>query len=540
MCQRFEELLTLYGEPDAHEAETGLLETLSALGSLDESESSMSQSPLPLLEQVWSDFFADSHSTGTCAKLAIPIEGDENANLWRAGSSLIATLLRKLSPFEVHTSSSQALMFSDDANSRFSAFCLILCAWSLKQCPAPPELKKWKRWQSMLCETVRLFQTFRNPDWEVSIWVEYLLPTLESLKSKLPEDALHVGIDAALIGTTLELIAKHPHETAYCRPAMERIMESREILSHPWKALAFRPPDTEGADNQCAMLHKTNLVWWTECADEHDSICAIDTTWSTTGMACLAWECWRNESAGPQSSPLSLDIWNIYFPHVQSLLLEDDQCRVGLNMLHTLLSVLPRRTIVEWQNAPANPIGTLQLVSNQLIRASQQRDQQATTATVTLIQSLVDKYVPTSQVELVSQLTQDCPYPGLQPKFLDLLRPLACEDFCPQLWDFLRKLYFQEMLKHVGDGGLLLGVETLLDEVEVYVSATSMVQLHLMVRGNWPEGLQESAFDAILAAGRATLNDWESEENRPRGFHRLFLLQSALERIHDLRTSKSK
>ncbi len=517
-----------------HDAETGLLETLSALASLDEPEPSLSRS----LEQVWDDFFADTCTTNTYAKLAAPI-GGENTNLWRAGSSLIATLLRRLSPFEVHTTSSQALIFSEDANSRFSAFCLILCAWSLKQCPAPSELKKWKRWQSMLCETVKLFQTFRKPDWEVSLWVKYLLPTLETLKSKLPEDALHVGIDAALIGTSLELIAKHPYETSHCRHAIEGIMESQEILSHPWKAIAFRPPDTEGDDNQCVKLHKTSLVWWIKCADDQDSVCSMDTKWSTKGMACLAWECWRNEGSGPESSPLSLDSWNIYFPHVQNLLLEDDQCQVGLSMLHKLLSVLPRRTLLEWKNAPTNPTGTLQLVSNQLVRASQQHDQQAVTSAATLIRSLMEKYAPTSQVELVSQLLQDCPYPGLRPMFLDLLRPLACEN-CPQLWDFLWKRYFQEMQKHVDECGRLIGVEKLLDEVEVYVSAASMVHAHLMVRGSWPAGLQESAFYTTLTAGKAKLNDWEVEENRPRGFHRLFLFHSVLERIHDLRIDKSK
>lgn len=537
LCQRLDELLNQYRNADAQEAETGLLETLSALATLDDT----SLLPRFSVEQIWDDVstVSSTSTTDSNTTIEIPIEGEGAcANLWRAGFMLIGTLIRRLSPFELHTSSSQALIFSEDASSHFSALCLILCAKSLTQCPALSELKQWKRWQSMLCETIRMFQTFRIPEWELSLWMNYLLPTLESVK--LPEEALHNAIAAGLIGTTLELIANHPSETGQCRPALERMMKSQEILSHPWKVVAFRNPDNEGTDSHCAKMRKADLVWWTECADAHDSVCSMDTSWSTKGLACWAWECWQNESASPQSSPQ--DTWNVYFPYVSNLILEDDLYRVGLIMLRDLLSVQPSRTMVEWQKVPTNPMGTLQLLSNKLVRASQEHGRQGATAMATLMQSLVEKYSPSSQVELVKQLARDCPYPGLQPKLLDMLRPLATTGsaHCPELWHLLQYTYLQEMLKHVDDVGGLLGVETLLDDVEIYVSAASMVQVFQMVTGNWPDGVEESTFETILAAGRAKWHEWENEAERPRGFHRLFLLLSTLERIEDLRRAQSE
>ena len=517
MSERLSELWTQYGGPDVDvdvgdvetEAETGLLETLSALAPLDEIKTSF-----PPLQRLSDDISSN-----------IATNEDSNTNIWRRGASLIARLILRLSPFDVHLSASQALLFSEDANCHFPAFCLLLCSWSLKKCPS--ELKRWKRWQSMLCETVRLSQTYRHSDWELSLWLDFLLPSFEALKLTLPSEALHIGIAAGLVGTTLELIADHPNQSSSCRLAIEGIMKNTEILCHPWRVSSF-PQNVEQADR--FELLKTNLAWWTECADGHDSVSAMDTTWNTRGMALLAWDCWTNQATSLTSPTES---FNTFFPHVSNLLLQDDLAQHGLELLQDLCSVMPPRTIVEWQDVPTNPMGTIQLLSNKLVRASQLQDNASASSMAKLMQSLVQKYVPVSQVEMVQQLLDNCPYPGLEPKLLDLLRPLVREP-CPELWDYLHQAYLKKMLEHVDETGNLENVEELVDRVESYVSAASMVQLHMLLRGVMPAGVDATTFGTMLWAVNEKANDWSNGDEQPGEFHRLFLLQSTLSQVVEL------
>jgi hypothetical protein len=530
MYERISELSIHYSGPDLDDAETekGLLETLSVLSTLN-------KTAFPPLQQIWNDLVAP---------IAIELP-TEQSNLWLAGSSLVGTLVNRLSPFDVHLSASQALIFSEDANTDFPAVCLLLCSWSLRQCPA--KLKRWKRWQSMLCSTVRLFQEYHNPNWEIQLWIHYLLPSFEFVT--LPPEALHVGIAAGLVGTTLELIANHPHdddnETLQCRHAIEKAMmtQNHEVLSHPWTVSSFRKLQCE--EDHSFELHKQDLAWWTECANGHDSVSSMVTSWSAKGLARLAWDCWKKPSS-LTSTPEKK--WNDFFPHVPNLLVEDDHSHAGLELLQHLLSILPSQSLVEWQAVPTNPIGTIQLLCNHLVLASQQRRRESQqlqqkqfaigVLSANLMQSLVERYVPVSQVEMIDHLLQDCPYPGLQPKLLDLLRPLVRDSSCcPELWSLVQTRYLQDMLEqHVTTGQnarrqQVSGLNDLLDKVEIYVSATSLVELHWMLWGSWPIGVEVSTFDTMLKAISSTTAEQTNDDERPPEFHRLFLLQSTLEQV---------
>lgn len=355
MQERIRELSIRYGDGldiDAVQAETGLLETLSVL-------SIPNETPFPPLQQIWNDLVeptAKEHRT-------------DNSNIWLVGSLLVGTLVNRLSPFDVHLSASQALIFSEETNTDFPAFCLLLCSWSLRQYPMKP--MRWKRWQSMLCSTVRFFQEYHNPSWEIPLWIHYLLPSFECVN--LPPEALHLGIAAGLVGTTLELIANHPtgdDETLQCRLAIENLMstQSLEILSHPWKVYSFRKSYDEEDDS--FELHKTEWAWWTECANCHDSVSCMATSWSAKGLAWLACNLWKKSSS--VAAP-SVERWNAYFPHVPNLLVEAELSHDGLELLQHLLSILPPRSLVEWKAVPTNPIGTIQLLCNHLVLASQQQ-----------------------------------------------------------------------------------------------------------------------------------------------------------------------
>lgn len=507
---------------DDVQTETGLLETLSLL-------CIPNKSPFPPLQKIWKYLVNPT-------LLEAPTE---QSNIWLAGSSLVGTLVSRLSPFDVHLSASQALIFLEDANTDFPAFCFLLCSWSLRQYPSKCE--RWKRWQSMVCTTIRLFQEHHCPDWEIQLWIHYLLPSFEYVK--LPPEALHVGIAAGILGTTLELIANHPNdeETSQCRLAIEKTMtiRSQELLAHPWKVSSFNKSYCEQDDS--FGLHKLERAWWTEYADGHDSVSSMATSWSAKGLAWFAWDCWKRPSSWATTSE---EKWNAYFPHVSNLLVEADLSHAGLELLQHLLLILPPRSLVEWQGVPTNPIGTIQLLCNYLVLASQQQTRSSkqeqtnfdiVALSANLMQRLVERYVPISQVEILDHLLQRCPYSGLQPKLLDLLRPLVRDpSSCPELWSLVQSRYLKEMLEqHVATGQQrpVRGLDQLLDKVEIYVSATSLVQLHWMLWGTWPVGVEVCTFERMLEAVSSTIVDWTNEKERPFKFHRLFLLESTLQQV---------
>jgi hypothetical protein len=501
-----------YGDDSCSNAETGLLETLSAVAS-------MKQAPRMPPDAIWAFLHHTAHVS----------DQDEFDDDWSRGLTLIGRLVQRLSPFDIHLCATQALAFSSFEEDEIGTeaqngplICLLLCAQALEECPS--EIKRWKRWQSTLCESIRFFQQYRQPDWELQLWFDYLLNQCQNVR--LPADACHIGIAAGLVGTCLELFAEHPDQVSRYKGSLSAILPYKEILGHPWKVAAASLGDKPFVD-------RSNLAWWTEFANQDEAVASMDTTWNPKGVAILALECWKNDNVDGLSH---VEKWALFFPHVSTLLLEQDTSQLGMELVKELLIMMPSRTLQEWGNDPASPIKVLQLLSNLLIASSLRQDQASAMAVSHVMQDLIQKYSLRSQMGIVQQLLQECRYPGLEPRLLDLLRHVAREHDCDELWSFLQARYLHKMLQHVDANEELQELEDLLDNLETYVAATSMVRVHLMVHHCLPITIMDDkrAFEALLKGVQRTAQNWERNTNKPKDYHRLFLLQSTLAAVVDL------
>jgi hypothetical protein len=249
------------------DAETKLSEILSLICFIEDGE------PSPQLAQIW-QILSNRNN------IPLPSEMD---NPWEISLSLLASLIRIPSPFEVHSISSQSLVFLEKQSNLHPVLCLMLCAWCLTQCPSNP--KRWKRWQSILCETIRLFQVYHKEEWEVELWIMYLMPSFHQVN--LPTDACHAGILAGKIGTSLSLIANHPDHLSRIQISLKHLIDIQEILLHPWSISRLT---NSTISNQTYKLMLENLAWWSEVANCHDLVSSMDTSWNKTGISLLAWE----------------------------------------------------------------------------------------------------------------------------------------------------------------------------------------------------------------------------------------------------------
>ncbi|CAJ1967019.1 unnamed protein product [Cylindrotheca closterium] len=185
---------------------------------------------------------------------------------WWTELSKIAILLPSLSPFELHSVASEMVWMSDDDNvndhnhskllvATYPSVCLLLCIHALQQAPSPTITRRSKRWQSLVCETIRQFQihwerataaTIHQEDDEdendddenendnddpmnhnnssqnntlslssqrrlvhqlwTQIWCQHVLPAALKVLLALPEDTSKVAIQCGFISTTTQLV----------------------------------------------------------------------------------------------------------------------------------------------------------------------------------------------------------------------------------------------------------------------------------------------------------------------------------------------
>lgn len=167
------------------------------------------------------------------------MSSDSIWNSWRLKVSNIAVLLPKLSPFELHSVASEMVWMATNDNSTggsvtYPCFCLILCIHALQQAPSPTITRRSKRWQSLLCETIRQFQihweraTSEEEDdddddstndnkstnaassplviqlW-IQLWCQHVVPAALKVLTSLPSDSSKVAIKCGLIATATQL-----------------------------------------------------------------------------------------------------------------------------------------------------------------------------------------------------------------------------------------------------------------------------------------------------------------------------------------------
>ena len=550
------------------------------------------------LDQVWNilrpnpshndnDTPPDNHSTSTTTSNA-PAVWDS----WEKGLILASRVANGLSPTELHGVASSLIFLADTttttsttaaplSTTTFVTTCLLLCCRALLQCPAAPIERRWKRWQSLLLETVRLYQLFILAPWtsirppngktssrevlqlhlahSVRLWSYYVSPALAHLQQALVLSplassgslsthrwmALEAGTTECVTRLVIWVFLLQPQDhnnniinTQHPSRLLQELVESWDsdilhghyegIYEHPWRQLeTYRSSETVATESWALTYYTTNQHCTSDeqREDRRERALGMDTVWSPLGIAVLVatqgWEkrpyVWTGQYA-----------WRMFFPHVSVLLLgyhnadieEDDGneesnsenggtnnisnfARLGFQLLQNLLQTTRQCSLSSpgpSSSAADCPIGTCQLIANQIINGSTQENafnnHRNTSLSLgnylpsaghsfQLLKSLVGKYNPMYQIQLVQELYEHCPHPGLRPKILDILRPFvtwnnsaAEQRVCRFLEEeFLRKL--EEYVLHTMDDD---GMQDLVDNVEVYTAAMGLIQLWLLYR----------------------------------------------------------
>jgi hypothetical protein len=486
---------------------------------------------------------------------------------WFMGTQMIHTLLPKLSSFELHAIANQSIVLTEGSLTHGS-LCLLLCVHALQQCPTPI-VKRWKRWQSLVCETIRLYQHYgvELVDLAVPLWIDHLVPACQHVIHQLPPEAYHVALLAGLVGTTSTLVVREcrrpEKEDDVASSVLAHILQLLEAVRqiivcvgfdhpetwvwlHPWRLYSEKLLSSETNDHVEFLQRQHEIAWWTESAYRHESVAGMDTAWDELGISLLALMAF-------DTRPLVIApnfIWRVWFPHVLILFHSTSNLpllqHLPLSLLDNLLRVIPDMSLPPSQTnskKPDSPLETFQQLSNRIMvyredddeeedRNKRELESQKNTETiVNLMKMLLSRYQPVNQVKIIRKLVHDCPHPGLQAKFMDLLRAVI---FLPQayeaLWSYIGN-FVKDLVGHMDmEQEVLIHVDRLVQKVEIYVGAITMIQLWCMVKSKLPKKIRGQSlrdFDKVL---KIMLGRWMTDKP-PDDYYRLFLLDGALQQV---------
>ena len=361
----------------------------------------------------------------------------------------IASLLQNLSPLEYHNIAKQAIVvvLAKEGYEWYLSLCLLICCHALHHIPLTPAALRWKRPQSLLCETIRLYQHYALPN--IELWTDQVVPSCLSLKSKLPNQAAHDDITAAIIGTTSILVEESLPDTEKLHFCIQPL-----LINDGYSILIPKLSQEDGEDNNNELL-----------AD-------MDMSFSPLGMAKLAYLSWTNNVVfiPPQ------DCWI----HITAILV-DGNWEEGITWLDALLLIKAEKEEVErFDTRVISLIPILQLLGNHKIALSMAQcpDQEAHKQLRQRMMNVLKQYTEDQQVSIVQELLSTCPQPSMKAKWLDLLRSLAIYHPHPpqSLWDLLDELL------NTMDTNML----DLLDTIELYVAVVTMITFYMLVKHGKP------------------------------------------------------
>jgi hypothetical protein len=150
------------------------------------------------------------------------------------------------------------------------------------------------------------------------------------------------------------------------------------------------------------------------------------------------------------------------------------------------------------------------------------------------MKSLLSRYPVINQIKIVRKIVHDCPHPGLQAKFMDLLRPIIFNEECADaFWSYIGS-FIKDLLSHVDEGKReLLKLTDLINKVEIYVGAITIIQLWCMVKGKLPKKIKGSQLGKFYKVLKRSIASWMSDPNTmpPDEYYRLYLLEGALQQV---------
>lgn len=557
---------------------------------------------------------------------------EESRHQWETGLVLASRLVKSSSALEIHSTAVSSCIVSvggdvgdDNCYIMFRMTCMLLCCTALYQCPQPLPAR-WKRWQSMQLETLQLYQRHillpLHPRYSVPTWCSHVLPSTAHLHNALRltnapsvTDSRWMAWEAGAVHCSAHLaIIICPVGQNPCASTLQllfallnkHVLRGRyELLyGHPWRLrkdlqhCGGGPADNDRTKS-VTLAHLTIDSAQDDKEDRNETVLGVKTVWPDTGIALLVAASW---TLRPSHWTVRYQ-WSMFFPHVNALLLEGEASSVeneeniydgeqggkennrriiasyGYGLLNQLIQqTVPRSLSVGTNNgAPDSPIGTCQLIANQIIAASLfdrqnfhfeqvgmtnkerfpvQQSLPDAVGAFQLLKLLVAKYSPMYQIEIVRKLLQDCPHPGLRPKLVDLLRGFISwndEDAEYQVWMFLDRNFVSELEVRVIDGSDSTVVCDLIDDVEVHLAALSLLQLWILFKGSAPAALTN--LETRLRRMYISIHNAEIKWSQPPSVntdvshaqavpswlplnrHRLNLLECSLRQIVDLLTT---
>lgn len=485
-------------------------------------------------------------------------------NSWLVHARRVANVLPKLSPFELHSVATQSCVFSVGSTSHL-ILCLLLCSYALRKCPSPIE-KRWKRWQSLVGETIRLFQTFafQENSHALPLWVQYVCPACQHTIEQLPSSALSTALLSGLVGTMsklvpLECTLQNDSDCAQLENKLFRLLQPLDSIltligqnefwlwCNPWRV---RHPISNSSEKyqDFEFAHfRDDIAWWNRVEGPREEVAGMDTSWDELGISLLAMIAY-------DSRPLVLSsdyTWRIWFPHVPILLRAWGDRRFTildmhpLNLLGGLIASIPEHFFKDnarrgCSTVADSPFEVFQLLSNRIVVNPQLQGSKLMEAKsnssriVNLMKKLLARYRPTLQIRIIRKVVDDCPHTGLKATFLDLLRPLVLgKEGADELWTYVQS-FIQDLFSHLdGTKRELVKADELIDKVELYVGVITMIQLSYLVNGVLPEKLQKYSYDTLHSTLLDTLKAWKLDINAmpPDYYYRLNLLEDSLRQI---------
>ena len=308
---------------------------------------------------------------------------------WSVALAYIHDLLKHVAPFEVHFIASQSIYLSDNASLSHRILCLMLFVHSLRQCPDLRE-KRFKRWQSLVCETLRMFQdsipiledaggTVDSGKWTFSLLVNHIVPSCLHVVDRLPLDnTYHVAIFSGLVGTSSNVVERlvgqchedlskgtedsdgvtnHFEESLYImHDTVQWIIQTFERFGRLsanslWIESTLQPLDkiSDRNDNVTFLMHRDDLSWWIHLRERHEPehrVAGMDTSIHEIGLGQLAVEAFRERPKVYHPSFL----WAIWSPHAALIFRNAGQYpliqrELAYRFLESLVGIVPKESI---------------------------------------------------------------------------------------------------------------------------------------------------------------------------------------------------
>ena len=309
---------------------------------------------------------------------------------WSNAFSYIRELVEHLAPFEVHFIASQSIYLSDYASMSHRIVCLMVCVYSLRQCPDLRK-KRFKRWQSLVCETLRIFQDsiqmledasgdVDSGKWALSLLVDHVVPSCLHVLDQLPlENTYHVAIFSGLVGTSSNVLERilgrchedlsngtknrdavtnHLHESLCAiHGTIQRIIQTVERFGRLstnslWIESMLQPLDkvVDRNENVNFFMHRDDLSWWVHHQEIHEPehrIANMDTSFHEVGLGQLAIEAFRDRPMVYHPSFL----WAVWSPHAALLFRNTGQYpliqqELAYRFLESLAEIVQKESIL--------------------------------------------------------------------------------------------------------------------------------------------------------------------------------------------------